>query len=58
MKAAQTQMAATKALQIPTAAMKLMVRMMDYSRAASSAERTVDVMVRMKDCLSGTSSAE
>ena len=40
-------MAETKALQIPTAAMKLMVRKMGYSRAASSAEMTVDMMVRM-----------
>ncbi len=51
-------MAATKAQQIPTAAMKLMVKMMGYSRAASSAEMTVDVTVRMKDCWLGLSSAE
>ncbi len=52
MKAVQTQMAEKKALQIPTAEMKLTVRMMGYSRAASWAEMTVDTMVKMKDCLS------
>ena len=51
MKAAQTSTAEMKAEQIPMAEMKLMVKMMGCLRASSLVEMSVDMMVRMKDCL-------